>query len=439
MKKELGSIKKDLKTLASRPRSNRARRRKPGRGAEAFKGYSSRRVPASIGTEVKSTQPQFTGVKSGCMTVRHTEFVIRMPGSEDLNMATFRVNPSDQLTFPWLYYLAQGFEKFEVKKMVVHYVPVSSTQEKGSIYMYPEYNVNDGVLQDINSIMNMQGVVTGSVWSPHFMVVDCKRFNQLKSYLIRNPYSLPENYLMYDPVNINVGVSGTGDLSVIGQVYIEYEIELQVVSTDEKLNLDFGITNFNAMFVDTGDGYYPPDLQNGTITPLLGNWNWNFVNTCGIQFTKAWVGICVFSISVTNGFDSSRPLVWQIAGDITYNGVNDQDMQDTVFAGSDAIIAWIVIKVGPKGGILKPNGKYLDGTGGPAGGWICLYPCTNTWWASPDPNSLPPTLRQMLESKKKEPIFRDVLPNKHLDEDDQSEETLQPVISKNIVVRKHKK
>ena len=381
-RKELQEIKEAMKLLrVNRPKPRVVRKNRLGQGV------SLARAPVSLGANYVVTQPRFLPSKEGSIIVKHKEFASVVPGSEQMNMTRFRINPAEASTFPWLFYVAQGFEKFKVKELVAHYIPVVSTSEQGSVFMYPEYQVEDPLIVDPKKILNMEGAVSGALWRPHSMKIAPNKFNQLKSYVIRNPYENPTSYLLYDPCNVNIGIAGAGDTIDVGQLYFEYTIELMVASSDSGINLDFGILQFaNAPFVDY-NGTYIPSFVNAALTPRCGTWSWHFNSNNGLVFEDDWCGVLVFSVAVSNGFDTDRPFIGAITGTIQLF-LSFQSIQDTLVSGQDTITVWYSLKAS-KGSIFYLTGGYLGESGGSASGLIALYPSPVNFWNTPDPTANP--------------------------------------------------
>lgn len=65
--------------------------------------------------------------KGRAMTVTHREFVSEITGSTAFTIQEFNINPGAEGTFPWLSYLAQGFENYKFQGLVFEFKTTSGT------------------------------------------------------------------------------------------------------------------------------------------------------------------------------------------------------------------------------------------------------------------------------------------------------------------------
>lgn len=395
-------LKQIINELKPKTRKSRNRRRD--------KGVSLSKVPASMGIDYNVKAPRFKAAKPGSICLSHREMVSVVPGTEDLEMITYQVNPGIPRTFPWLSTLANGFEKFEIRSMQVHYVPICSTAENGTLLMYPEYDVKDPVLDQVSQILNMEGAVSGALWKPHTMTIQPKKFNQVKAYLISSQYEIPEDILLYNPVNINIGVKGAGDSIDVGMLYIDYEIEMLVASTDSGLNLSFGLLQwFGAGFAQINN-LWAPTIGNATTAPRCGTFNWNFTDQgTTLQFAKPWVGVCVLYVKVSNGFDENRPVVLSFGGG-GQGWYEFESINDTIITGDDTLTFFQILNMPAKSSVTFTGG-YTAGNAS-NDGYLALYPCTPAYWNSVDPNSIAPFNMRRKEEKD---LFQVMRPEEHFD------------------------
>jgi hypothetical protein len=143
-----------------------------------------------------------------------------------------RVNPGDHEAFPWLAQVAGGFEKYRFHSFSVEYLPNVSSTTNGRITIVPDYDPSDNnSTLDRRSLFSFEGASTGSVWDRCLMVCSKKHLKTQKSWFMRSSFdTLPtgQDLKFYDQLQINVVVSGTGDLedpTLIGDLIVHYDIE----------------------------------------------------------------------------------------------------------------------------------------------------------------------------------------------------------------------
>jgi len=222
--------------VASAPR-RKSRRKRNGLGVQ------SHSQATGIGYDRRQTGPKING-RNGNKSfsrISHTEFIMELPGMASATMYQFRVNPADPFTFPWLSTMANSYEKYRIMGMTFHYIPNSSSATPGSVWMYPDYDVQRPPMLNALQYLNTFDAVEGSVWTKKTMPIRATQFAQTQkgTYLIRSPYETYTDYLLYDPVNVYLGTSASGDgTNMIGKLYVEYDVELLIPDPESQLKLN---------------------------------------------------------------------------------------------------------------------------------------------------------------------------------------------------------
>jgi len=390
MSKQIVKYEKKTNTVPRRRRVVVVKpKRKHNKGKDLQGSMRMSKGPAAVGYDLRQKRgPRIT--RSGNeVTVAHREYVAAVNGSsntvESMVLEKIRINPGDSETFEWLSGFAKAYEKYEVKKMIVEYVPTTTTITTGQVILVPDYNVNNPQQNALNQVLNNMDSVAGAAWTPKKLIISPSKFNQTKSFLIRNEAFVASDYLLFDPVNVYVGSNGTPDNTSLGQLYISYVIKFMVPSTNNQTPTLAGAV--------VGTGNWRPDGRPSltSFVPSVnpndkwGNYLPNFVEDSIFVFTQEFYGILTLTIDTANGFDASRVLAFAgTNGSTVWNQVPTLD--DEYLAGRDRWSAQCQVKAPIGGGVRIANPLIVGGPGG--GEWsgrVTIASAAPKWWQHASP------------------------------------------------------
>jgi len=401
------SVKKDVKKIVKLDRKiDKMSRRKPNqyRRKNTMRPTSNTyraTAPVAKGYKNKFSKPKFKGSKDSIF-VTHSEYLGTVTASDPYSAVAYRLNPADPKTFPWLSTLANSYEKYNIISARARYVANCSTTTFGKTFLYFDYNPNNVPITDIGLVLNTMDAVSGSPW----MDKTCpfrRQYDAPKTFLVRSPYVTPPSYLLYDPATLYVGTIGSINAEEdpnlnLGEIWIDYEIELSVPDPQGQIKLLSGIfqyTDCAAVESGTSSTYYP-NMTTGTFSYSAGNFLPTVVSN-GFTFNEQFTGVITLLLTVGDGFTSGvQPVLQGTNGAISYP-VNAL-LSDTFFFGADA---WMIdFKV------FCPQGSSLI--------WNGMSSTTDAWnvycaFATSDPRywnsiSVPPPFTPTLSVAKKSKV-----------------------------------
>lgn len=319
----------------------------------------SRNAPLARGYSNTYSKPTYKGQKDSIL-VTHSEYIGTLNASDAFSANQYRLNPTDPNTFPWLSRLANSYEKWEIKSLVVRMKANCSTTTYGKTFAYFDYDPNNLPVTDIGVVLNTMDAKSGSPWVDK-TVPFRRQFNAPKQFLIRSPYSNYSDYILYDPANLYVGTVGSVNGSIdpvqdLCEIWIDYTIQLSIPDPGNQINLVnavFNLTNVTSQgFGSTGN--YGPNFSTATVSSYQAG---NFIPTfgsAGIFFPNAFTGIVTIQLNCSNGFDFSRLL--QFGGS---NGAQTQNnmwvLNDETVSGDDEWTLCCSVTSPPGGFIFVQN------------------------------------------------------------------------------------
>lgn len=165
--------------------------------------------------------------------VKNYEFCRRVTGS-DLSASMFylTMNPGNNSTFPWLSVLAAGYEKFKIHKLKAHYIHTCAATQNGQYCMYFDYDARDTRLTDIDQAMQNYDRANGAIYTDKTLKYK-KSLESMKSYYIQKSTTPSASWVVDEtPAKLNMLTSNATDDLFIGNLFLEYEIELEVPAID---------------------------------------------------------------------------------------------------------------------------------------------------------------------------------------------------------------
>jgi len=217
----------------------------------------------------------------GGMIVSHREYIGDINSTVAFTPQTFALNPGLGQLFPWLSSLAQNFEEYEFRGVVLEYKSMSSdlntastTSNLGTVVMCTQYNPLDTVFPDKRTMENYQFACSGKPSEHIIHPIECKRGQNVDTHLyIRTGAALGNDadLRLYDLGNFTIATQGMPSAfsgSSIGELWISYEVEF----FKPKLTSTLGIVALADQITTTGGTTNQPFFNVNNVDPN---------NTCG--------------------------------------------------------------------------------------------------------------------------------------------------------------
>ncbi len=188
-------------------------------------------APVSIGYRSRNFQGS-----GKTMTLSNSELITSINGSVTFSNTQFVVNPGLSTTFPWLYKSAANFQMYRFHKLSFEFRPSVSTATPGIVVLSPEYNVQDHPPVSLSEASNTEGSNQGNTWLKTMCLLSVDRMfsfgrrKQIRASLVTG------DLMNYDACKINVSTVDQADTSIIGYLWVHYEVELAVPQSSPLLD-----------------------------------------------------------------------------------------------------------------------------------------------------------------------------------------------------------
>lgn len=182
----------------------------------------------------RRTEAKFEGMKNGNICVKHREYLFDIPGNPEYTVTRIEGNPGLSGSFPWLCNLSVMFERYKFRKLHLVYETMKSTATNGTVLLGVDYDAQDDSPATKTAFMAFKSSVRSPTWTEVKLILNPADINQFvkERYVRSTAHPSGTDIKTYDFGNMYVGVQGQADSTTIGEIYVEYEVELLTPKLD---------------------------------------------------------------------------------------------------------------------------------------------------------------------------------------------------------------
>lgn len=169
--------------------------------------------------------------------VRKTEYIKDIVSSATANtfqIETFPLNPGQASLFPFLSNIAQNYEEYKIRGMVVHFKSLSgdsvaSVQSGlGFVAMATQYDALDATFKTKSAIENYSMSQSGKPSIDQIHGIECDAHVNALSHLYVRTGSQPANsdLRLYDLGKLSIATACPGTSVTLGELWVSYDVEL---------------------------------------------------------------------------------------------------------------------------------------------------------------------------------------------------------------------
>jgi hypothetical protein len=291
-------------------------------------------APSANGAVVKTTKADLKNTRTG-ICVKHREYLMDVVHTDPdvFELLAFQsINPTNQILFPWLASIATRFETYKFKTLRFIYEPQCSTGSVGTVMMVVDYDASDQAPNDKTQMMAYKGAVRSPAW---FACVNSSAITDLRKqknyYVATSQQGGTEDPRFSNVGNFILAFQSESDAYTAGELYVEYDIELETPVLD-KTTASY-VETFNAIVDSEASDWdtFTPIATLGTLGVVE-----NFTDN-DLYFTFPSTGTFQFIIygSATPTASSTQNLLWSLVSLSANSSVNFFSSFGTVWTASD--------------------------------------------------------------------------------------------------------
>lgn len=217
-----------------------------------------KQAPVSFGSIVKGVAR-----RSEVVSVSRLEYIGDVIGSTAAFslQASYKVNPGQALTFPWLYRNAQNFDMYKFRRLKFIYMGKTSTANTGEVNLVFDPDPTDSAPASDAEALQYQARLSSPVWVDEACLdIPSSDLQRLPKFLVRESVVASE-LTTFDVGALHLIVGGNVAAVKVGQLWVDYEVDLyapQIISTG------FAPLKFSSQFTITAQ----QNLVSGAATTL---------------------------------------------------------------------------------------------------------------------------------------------------------------------------
>lgn len=294
------------------------------------------KAPIAKTTLQRIPKPVFSMPKSsdGRVLVRHREYVTDILGTVGFGVTTYIVNPGT-VTFPWLQLVAPNYESYRFQSLKFCFETTQATTKIGSVMMAVDYDPNDPAPINKTQLMAYHNAVRGPAWGEFCVVAAAQDLHKLNQKFVRSSGTAIIDPLLYDVGNLFVATSGMNNTDVVGELYVEYAVELMTPQTTPALSLASALVNTS--------GTYSSGNPFGSVQTVSGSNSLPVTFTSGGVFQVGLVGqyMLVLTWTASSGVSVGASFTTSATGSSTFDFVSSPN----VFNGSNGTSASLILRI----------------------------------------------------------------------------------------------
>lgn len=210
-----------------------------GKGKESRNGKDELTMPLAHQKRNRTKRPKISnGPKSdGSIIVRHREYLVDVTGTELFTPAKLRINPGLSGCFPWLSTIAPNYETYNFRKLKFEYNTGIGATHTGKFFMGIDYDSGDTSPTAKMELLAYHDACDTPVWGSVTMTADHRDLHKFKTRYVRNyniSAGLNDDVTLYDVGALYYATAGCDVTTGVGELYVEYEVELNTPTMNLK-------------------------------------------------------------------------------------------------------------------------------------------------------------------------------------------------------------
>lgn len=188
-------------------------------------------APVSLSKKQNASRPVMSSDNSTGdlrVRVRHREYIQDLNGSVAFANTQLGINPGLSATFPWLSQMAQLFESYKFNSLRFQYRTQAPTSVTGKVLLAVDYDAADAAPASKAVLLQERTKADDVAWQNFDVVCDRADLHKfgIQRYIRSQALAANLDIKTYDIGNLNVATQGQAGATAIGEVWVEYDVEL---------------------------------------------------------------------------------------------------------------------------------------------------------------------------------------------------------------------
>ncbi len=164
-------------------------------------------------------------IKGGCLRIQHSELLGNSSGSVAFAVSSYSLNPGLSNIFPWLSGIANSFEKYRFHKLNIVFRTMKGTSTAGELILAVDFDAADGPPSTKQEMFSYEGAVKCAPWENVMYRCSMQNLSSTDALYTRSTLIAGTDIKTYDVGNLMVATEACADTSIIGDVFLEYDVE----------------------------------------------------------------------------------------------------------------------------------------------------------------------------------------------------------------------
>lgn len=188
-------------------------------------------APVARGNKIAMKKPNISSTTTD-VRIRHSEYVGEISGSTNYAFTGAVIQPGLSGLFPWLSKIAGLYESYQFNYLAFSFRTEKSTATNGTVMMAVDFDVNDPAPLAKQQLMAYNNAQRTQPWCDMTYVCNTSDINKIKPRYVRTGLVPGTDLKIYDVGNLFVATQGCADSSILGELYVHYDIVFRTPQLD---------------------------------------------------------------------------------------------------------------------------------------------------------------------------------------------------------------
>ncbi len=354
----MSSINTKAAAKAGPPKPKSQRKRAARRAARIGGQDALIKAPVASGNVRVMRKPLVRPLKEGDVIVKHREYVQDIIGNAAFTATRLSINPGLITLFPWLCAMANRYESYKFRRLRFCFETSAPTSASGTVLIAVDYDSADATPTSKVQAMAYRNSTRSPFWSDVCHDSLLEDLHKVKSYYVRNS-SLAANLDIktYDVGTLFICTQGAGsDGSTIGELYVEYEVEL----ITPQLNAFGSGESVSGLFVGTVNTAPFSNVSGGLPVTVEATGSTTSITTW--TFSQPWEGVFAVRLVGTGlaGVVATGTATSSVSGDVINAAATAETCRVVINAlALQTVILTVTNTTITTGNIIAGQGNFL--------------------------------------------------------------------------------